>query len=367
MMKRNLILLVIFIILASIVYFMEFAPQPKRAAVEETNFFVGFNSDKVARIEIKSLFRTNILQRDGDKWLVGEESNLPTQKEEEGDKADTEPTPTPTPEMFLADIEQVEKLLDTVAELPKGELVSKNRDKHQQFELTGFKGTEVILYDEHEKPLAHFNIGKNGPDFLSTYVKKAGSDNVYLVQGYIKHIFDKGGLDGWRDKTIFDFDQAKLASLTIEDYIIPTPPPKDEKKGEKKPPKLSDKPVNTTTIIRQNDSWSIAEQADLNLDIAKIEQTVKTLASLKAQGFARKPDAEHYDFSKPQYVFIAQMDDGTEHRLLVGGDRRGYQFFVKKQGDEQILTINKHVMEQLTRKAEDYVLASAGEPASKPE
>ena len=67
-------------------------------------------------------------------------------------------------------------------------------------------GVEAKLMDANDKLLAHLFVGKTTPGFLSSYVRPADSNDVYVAQGYLQSVFNKGTRT-WKDRTIFDFNK----------------------------------------------------------------------------------------------------------------------------------------------------------------
>ena len=53
-------------------------------------------------------------------------------------------------------------------------------------------------------------IGKEGPGFLTTYMRQANSDNVYLSIKNIRPVFNR---TDWRDKRVWIFDPLKVTSI----------------------------------------------------------------------------------------------------------------------------------------------------------
>jgi len=91
-------------------------------------------------------------------------------------------------------------------------LVSYNPEKRGVFQLDS-SGTEVTIY-EHGAPKAVFWIGKPSTSYTETYVRRDGSDDVYLATGMFSSTFARRTSE-WRDKTIFKTEQDAIGAVTL--------------------------------------------------------------------------------------------------------------------------------------------------------
>lgn len=354
-MKRNLILLVVFIALAAVVYLMFYQPAEPPEAKEEKLMYPNFDMAKAAKVEMMNVIKHEILEKRGDEWVVGAKDKLPKQptpEPKEGETPAPEPTEPPV-EYFKADQDAVQKLLEIVKNLEKKELASKNKEKHKQFQIDNMQGVEVLVSDNTGTEMAHFIVGKYGPDFSSTYVAKAGQDEVYLVEGFIKQNFDKGGVSGWRDKTIFDIEPSQITQLTVKDFVKETIQPK-EGRG-KAEVILSDDPVRTITFMKDNDTWKINALADQNIDQTLVEEAVKTFAQFKAAGYPAEHEKEKFALDKPRYIFTAKLANGTEQKMIVGGEKYGTRLYAKRASAEQVFTAEKKELDKMLKGPDAYI------------
>jgi hypothetical protein len=129
--------------------------------------FPGFNPDEALSILIKDPSREQTLRRVNGEWKAANYYNYP------------------------ADPQRVGELLRAVKDLRRASVVSRNPAKRAIYQV-GEGGLEVRVMGSDDKTLAHLLVGKPSPDFTSTYIRRADSDEVIAAGGLIKSAFDRG-------------------------------------------------------------------------------------------------------------------------------------------------------------------------------
>jgi hypothetical protein len=149
MVRRIIIGLIVFAILVWI-WFMVYIFTER----EKTPYlFSQILPERVTRIEIGEL----ILEKRDGVWMVG----------------------TSAETLKLADREKVKRFLEKVGKMKREAVVSKKRAKHSIFGVD--RGTRIKIW-QGEEPLVSFILGKRGPDFISSYLRIEGKDDVFLVE-----------------------------------------------------------------------------------------------------------------------------------------------------------------------------------------
>jgi hypothetical protein len=147
---------------------------------------VTYDSSAVDRLDISSSRQTAILAREGGRWMM------------------KEPLSYPADEGF------VNAAIGKGASLELKNLVSSNPQKQNLFQVDS-TGTFVRVYERGSQKTA-FWIGKTGPSYTETYVRRDGSNDVYLADGMFGYMFTKQPKD-WRDKSIFKADPFTIPSV----------------------------------------------------------------------------------------------------------------------------------------------------------
>jgi hypothetical protein len=90
-------------------------------------------------------------------------------------------------------------------------LVSSNPEKQGLFEVDSTHATIISLFEKGVLK-ANFFIGKPGPSYNETYVRRAESNDVYLARDLLAGPFLRLPKD-WRDKTIFKTEQDNIKNV----------------------------------------------------------------------------------------------------------------------------------------------------------
>ena len=306
--KTTVILFGIFIILLLFVYLFE-GPLSERAQKKGKGviaLFPDFEKDSATKIEVKNSTKKLSLERKEEGWLISDTDG------------------------FIADPNLVDNTLNTVKKFTRENIASNNPEKQEPFEVNQEKGVEVKVSDADQKMLAHFYIGKTGPSFFSTYLRKEGSNEVILVQGAVKPTFDKT-IKNWRDKTILNFLPGTITHLTLKTLIDEIELQKDEE-----------------------GKWQIAKPEKAKAKEEEVDAIETTLASLKAVDFAEDYDLKKYQLDKPQISITAILEDKEEKRILIGKkDEEKSQYYVKNQAKKTIFLVEKYQIDKMNKTLQD--------------
>jgi hypothetical protein len=304
-MKRStLILLAVFVVLLLAVLIAEnpFKGEEEREVVP---LLAGFDSSAVAVVEVHTETDTTRLKKVDGIWQVATQGDYP------------------------ADAEAVGEMLSTVNGLEKTEIASRNPEKQSIYQVDGSL-IETWFLGPDEKEIAHLYVGKNSPDFSSAYVRLADSDEVVLARGYLRGLFDKGSR-GWRDRTIFEFDEASALRFTTQrgDTVIT---------------------VGTQDKIR----WYILtepDSAEAKMSVVS-NQVLRTASTLKADDFDPEVSLADAGLDEPWGTFTVDLEDGTSLTLLVGGEDGGRRW-VKRPDRDMVFKIGKYRVGQLFKSVEE--------------
>jgi hypothetical protein len=306
--KTTVILFGIFIILLLFVYLVE-GPLSERAQKKGKGviaLFPDFDGGKATKIEVKSPSKELSLERKEEGWLISDTDG------------------------FIADPNLVDNTLTTVKNFTRENIASNNPEKQKPFEVNQEKGVEVKVSDADQKMLAHFYIGKTGPSFFSTYLRKEGSNEVILAQGAVKPTFDKT-IKNWRDKTILNFLPGTTTQLTLKTLTEEIELQKDEE-----------------------GKWQITKPEKAKAKEEEVDTIENTLASLKADDFAEDYDLKKYQLDKPQISITAILEDKEEKRILIGKkDEEKSQYYLKNQAKKTIFLVGKYQIDKMNKTLQD--------------
>lgn len=266
--------------------------------------FPNFDKERITQIEITAAGATTTLKKENNQWVVASMDNYP------------------------ADSEGVGELLDKVAEFKKVNLRSKNPEKQSSFQVDS-SGTEAKLLDSGGNTQAHVFVGTTTQSYLSSYIRVADSDHVYVAKGYLKSIFDKGTRT-WKDRTIFDFNKGDVMQINI--------------KSEAEEIELQ---------LGADGKWQMLTPTVASAKQTEIDGLLGKLSALDADDFAEpKEDLAEYELAPSKASIVATLNDGSKKTLLIGKEETG-KHYVKREGHEQIFQLFKSNVDQLTKKSED--------------
>ena len=305
--KQLLILGTIFVVLAIIVILFEnpFEQSEYEKKVETaTPLFPNFNKEQVAKIEITATGETTTLSKqDGDHWVVTSIDNYP------------------------ADSEGITELLSKVTEFKNTQRVSNNPEKQSEFEVDS-TGVEAKLMDANDKVLAHLFVGKTTPGFLSSYVRPADSNDVYVAKGYLQSVFNKGTRT-WKDRTIFSFNKGIVTQLNI----------------------IS--PEETVELqLNAEGVWEMIKPVAAAVKTTEVDSLLTTLSELDTDDFAEAKDTlAEYGLDAPQSTISAVLNDGTTATLHIGNEEEG-KLYVKRDDKETVFRLFKSNVDGLMKKSD---------------
>jgi hypothetical protein len=266
--------------------------------------FPNFDKESITQIEITAAGETTTLKKENDQWVVSSMDNYP------------------------ADSEGIGELLDKVAGFKKVVLRSKNPEKQSSFQVDS-TGTEAKLLDSGGNPQAHVFVGTTTQSYLSSYIRAADSDHVYVAAGYLKSIFDKGTRT-WKDRTIFDFNKGDVMQMNI--------------KSETEEIELQ---------LGADGKWQMLNPTVASAKQTEIDSLLGKLSALDADDFAEpKEDLAEYELQLPKSSIVATLNDGSKKTLLIGKEEGG-KHYVKREDKAQIFMLFKSNIDQLTKKSED--------------
>ena len=304
--KQLLIFGAIFVVLAVVILLFEnpFGQSEYEKKVETAMpLFPNFNAEQVVKIEIAATGETTTLSKQDGSWVVASMDNYP------------------------ADGEGIVELLSKVAEFKNTQRVSNNPEKQSEFEVDS-TGVEAKLMDANDTLLAHLFVGKTTPGFLSSYVRPADSNDVYVAQGYLQSVFDKGTRT-WKDRTIFNFNKGIVTQLNI---ISP----------------------EETVELRLNadGAWQMLKPVATAAKTTEVDTLLTTFSELDTDDFAEATEElAEYGLDTPQSTISAVLNDGTTATLHLGKEAEG-KLYVKRDDRETVFRLFKSNADRLIKKSE---------------
>ncbi len=117
-----------------------------------------------------------------------------------------------TPGDYPADSAQVERMLQSVAELTVTALVSESQS-YARYDLDPERRIDVRAYNK-DRLVRQFTVGKAASTFRHTHVLLGEDKNVYHAAGSFRWEFDKA-VDELRDKTVLAFERSAVTAIDL--------------------------------------------------------------------------------------------------------------------------------------------------------
>ncbi len=288
--RTILMLLAILVVLAGIGVLFE-TTRNRQTHVSEATVFQGLDTAKVDRIRVRWSGKETVLEKKGNEWLVASEGSKP------------------------ADPKYVSEILNRLPKYYSDEVVSTNPANQSLFQVDS-SGVEVWV-NQSGKEIGHFYVGKPGPDFMSTYVRPAGSNRVILVPDYLPNLFQRG--DTWRARTVFQLNQDSISAYEYQS------------------------PSRGHVTMRKNEAgiWRMEVPDTGAVNPSTITMPLRAFATLKAAGFADTVSAAAAGIEPDTARVTATTMDGNVYTLQIGAPTAANRCYARKQGVEQIVTLPK--------------------------
>ena len=309
-MKKPIYYLLGILLIFVIVYFLLIQKEKKTFAPGKVENFLQLDSTSVNQIAFKKFDTKLIFQKVNQAWYMIE------------------------PESCRVDNQAVGQLLSAASHLEVGEVISSNREKQSLFMVDDFTGTRLDFF-AGERQLASLVLGTMSPDFLQAYLRKANSDDVYLAKGFFTRLAERK-VDQWKNRTLFTFNPKQIKEIELS-----------QSKERFK-------------LIRQDTTWQLSwypYQESSPADAKMVEDYIQSLASMKADEFAKKTDIEGIDFNKTEFLLTLTFLDGHEEKLLATRKMEDEsRYFVTVDQDKSVYALFEYTFKRLEKKPEDFLL-----------
>jgi hypothetical protein len=189
MNRSTWILVAVLAVLLVAAFFVLRQPGEVSTSGNAADVLARYDSAAVDKLEIASPSGVVALAIEGGKWMIV------------------------SPLRYPADQLSVTAAIGKGKRIELKNVVSSNPQKQQLFQVDS-AGTLVRVF-EHGTQGAAFHVGKPGASYAETYVRREGSNDVYLADGLLTYTFAKS-VKEWRDKTIFKSDPDRIRNVRLQ-------------------------------------------------------------------------------------------------------------------------------------------------------
>ncbi len=311
-------LLIVFLALLAITVIWNGLERRRTTSRQRT--FERIDTEDVTQIELSGKGNDVTLSKQGGRWTV------------------TSPIDYPANQTLVDD------LLGKVEELAVTNLVSSNPSNHDLYEVGPDTGVLVRLLGgrDGKRRLSEFYVGKMTSDFGHTYIRRFGSDDVFMATGLLQGYFNKT-VSAWRDRTILAILPENIERITLE---------------------------------REEDDWALARRGVLPeapdaawlveidgeivaADSSTAASIVRRAANLTATDFPSPVEQIDVNWEQPlARVVIYLQGDMSVGVNAYPKEGDASRFWIKKDGDETVFIIYKSTFDVITRSSSDLLAAS---------
>lgn len=305
-MTRNpLALAALLILLVAGIYFM-IRPAPENSTPGRALLYPDLDTAAVDAITIEGRTSRTELARGESGWVVGTEDD------------------------FTAERAGVDRILRELVHLSTGEVVSRRAEKYARFEVDTTNGVAVTASADGSE-VAHFMIGKRGPDMTSTYVRDSARPEVFLQPNALASLFDRDGRT-WKEKEIFHIERDDMQTLTVT-------------RGDER------------LVFTQRDAdWFVEEPSGYVKTGPLLVAMARVMTRLTAIDFPPEEERALAGFDVPEARVEVGMRDGSSRVLLIGAEREGNPGRLVQRGSDDILySVQSSRLTNFIRPVEDLI------------
>jgi hypothetical protein len=214
----------------------------------------------------------------------------------------------------------VKSLLENLKTLKVSEQIDSTTASYAKYGVADDKGLHAV-FSKGTGVVLDARFGENGGRGQMT--RLAGKEGVFAVKGYSSYLYARDA-KGWRDLTLFKFEEGDVTAATIQNEHGTFSFTKD---GENWKGKL-EKPKGTAEPIK-------------DFDDAKVKDFVRAYKALNADGFAEKGKTpSDVGLEKPLATVQLALKDGAKRDVSVGATAEGSSRWVKVSGSDDIWSIS---------------------------
>ena len=227
-----------------------------------------------------------------------------------------------TLENYPVDTLRMTRFLELFSELIPDRLITKNPEKHENYEVT-VEGIRFLAKSDDSKELLNLIIGKQGANYQETFVRDMSSDEVYAVKSSLSQYKNMTQKDFW-DRSMAKIDGSQINEVAFSgevDYILK----------------------------RDGADWMYNGEP---VDYKKVTDMLSPLENMNASNFADKIGPEN---SLYQDIRVGFVDGSTLDLTFYLKDAKGALLLVKVSGNDKIFEYSKSGLNRYKKELSDLI------------
>ena len=308
-MKRVIIAVLVLILLLGVYYVIKNQKESSRAEVRQEDF-LGIGEGQITDFRLIRLKDTiNFTLEDG-LWKViyGGKTRL-------------------------SDTNVVNQIVEKVAELNAGAVISSNPANRESYGVDSASATRLTFYQD-EKELADLFIGEDSPNYGSVYFRQAGHDEVRIGEGLAAYLFNKP-IIGWLNKAIIKADTSLLTAMEFE-Y-----------------------PQEQFTLVRIDTTW-FARGDSINGQVIAQSDSVRLylryLSNFLTDDYLLPEDSAYYDPENIDFRLILRYENGELDSIRVHGRAENRaRHYVTSDNSDDVYVLYKARYDRLAKRGKNFL------------
>jgi|GEM_PF-2018541 len=272
---------------------------------QDVKFFNIQDIDEISEIRISSgQAQESVLRKKEGAWVVEGKIDYPCDPD------------------FLA------QAFDVFLESKQGEIAAKNVENHKIFNVDE-SGVSVKAFSSGGDVLVDVILGKEGPGSAFSYARRAGSDEVYMVQGNIVRAFSH--LD-FRDKSLWKFDKEKAVLIDIN--------------YEK----------TKISLFKSEGKWKILTKEASQEKVESFLLELLAVVAVKIDDSITKEEVGVSDYEKASIKIKIGFEDGSVDYLVVGKspEQEKIYRYAATRGNDVVFLVEDGLISDIIKKQENY-------------
>lgn len=307
-MKRLLIPVILLIVIVA-VWLIQSSVEKSQTRVKAVYNFLELDIEKITKFVTWNKNDSITLYKENDVWFL--QDSLPRR----------------------ANPEVINTTLNESVQMRAENVISQNPERQAEFQVDEENGVHVQFYRENEL-LAHVIIGAMAPGYSHTYIRKPGSNDVFLAAGRLNYTYNRP-LTGWLDKTILSLLSGNIASV---EFIYPD---------------------NACRITRQDTIWTVSAapyEKETPASEPQVDQFINTIINLQASDFQNASDSGLVDFDNLSMTMKISLFDGNQEILRFGAENtEGSRRYCRREGVPETFVIKRSWFDNLKLKYADFM------------
>jgi hypothetical protein len=221
---------------------------------------------------------------------------------------------------LAASPKEVDALAGALAAGMSGDLVARNPESHARMEVDD-AGAKRVTVQRGGQVLGELLVGASGRAYRSAYARQPDADAVYLVEGDLVGMLDRG-VNDWRDRRVVAVEADSIGTLEIRRGGV------------------------RYRLVRSDSTWTVDGRP---ADSSRVERLVDAVASweVPVTAFATPEQADSADFGRVERTLRILSRGGAE-MAAVAFDSTDGAFWARRDGDDTVYRVYAWKVNDLT-------------------